>query len=156
LQFMDPPRIFSSIGHHTGEPYIRLCSGAIQCCAKHNKVTPMPGKAAATCAFFIRSKPGDYPNRQNNKDASWSADQQLLSPQRIPTLFRAAKRANLCRPFDRFSAKGADFGLFGFCHKLTPIFSTVAARRVQTSAEPALLSASETRAQNIEPPRRTR
>ncbi len=30
LQFMDPPRIFASIGYNSSQPDIRLCSGAIQ------------------------------------------------------------------------------------------------------------------------------
>ncbi len=30
LQFMDPPRIFASIGHNTCQTNIWLCSGAIQ------------------------------------------------------------------------------------------------------------------------------
>ena len=45
---MNPPRIFASIGHTTAQPNIRLCSSPIQPWAKHNKVAPMPVKAAPT------------------------------------------------------------------------------------------------------------
>lgn len=116
LQFVYPPRIFASIGHATGQPDIRLCSRPIQPWAKHKKVAPMPVKAAPTTNSFIRGQPANYPNRQNDEKDSRSSEQQLLSPQRIPTLFGPAKRANLRRHFDCFSAKAAEFGVFVFSH----------------------------------------
>jgi len=90
----------------------------------------MPGKAAATRSCFIRSKPGNYPNRHNDENCRWSADQQLLSPQRIPALFRPAERTNFRRPFDRFSTKRADFGRYAVSHKFSSrLFPRLQGRR---------------------------
>jgi len=122
LKFLDPPRILALIGDHASHPETRLFSGLIQRCAQHNKITPMPSKTATTRAFFIRCNPGNCPNRHNDENCRWSADQQLLSPQHIPTLFRATEWANLCRRFDYFSTKRTNFDLFVVGHKLQTVF----------------------------------
>ncbi len=118
LQFLDPPRVFASIGHNTCQPVVGLRSSAIQGCAQHDEIIPMSGKTAATHAFFIRRKHDNYSNRYNDENRSWSADQQLLSPQCIATLLRAAERTNLCRCFDRFGTKRADFVWYAVSHNL--------------------------------------
>ena len=44
-------------------------------------------------------------------------------------------RTNLCRCFDCFSTKRADFGLFGFGHKLYVVFFPTGFRRAPSKLE---------------------